>query len=383
MNEAKVYADGFQKLFPTQDEFLDFIKRITRSSVWERKKSKDLRLVAFEKDSRIEEELRKQYTDNGMDEGILEDTLAGTGLLLKAKGKYYPVRDCAVQSILKRASIGGSALQKVEKSVYARILNECLKVARGEALLRISEGKVSAVLGGDSRDYAVLDMEKIFMLTVEYLQEHFKGCSYLGGYYEHSSASALWELSGEDDLLRAYQKELDMAGMAMEDMKPVIRVSTSDTGNGGANIYPMLVHGKEKKSITLGSPLRLEHREEANIKDFEKQIQMVYGKYQLAIGKLTSLIGIEVANPVSCMVGVMKKTGIPKKLGMEAVELFRAQHGENACTAHEIYYGISEVLFMMESSGEEGSRTAAMEEKVARALSVDWREYDIPGEVKW
>lgn len=33
MNEAKVYADGFQKLFPTQDEFLDFIKRDMAAAV--------------------------------------------------------------------------------------------------------------------------------------------------------------------------------------------------------------------------------------------------------------------------------------------------------------------------------------------------------------
>lgn len=383
MNEAKVYADGFQMLFQKQEDFLDFIKRITRSSVWERKKSKDLRLVVFDEDSRVAEKLKQKYTEDGMDEGILQDTLAGTGLLLKAKGQYYPVRNCAIHSILDRAGISGPALRKVDKSVYARILNECLKVARGEALLRISEGKVSAVLGGDSHDYAVLDMEKIFMLTVEYLQNHFKGCTYLGGFYEHSSASAIWELSGEEDLLKAYQKELVMKGLDMEDIKPVIRVSTSDTGSSGANIYPMLVSGMEKKTIALGNPLKLEHKSGATIQKFEEQLNMVYGKYQLAIGRLASLLAIAISYPENCMKGVMKKIGVPKKLGMEAVDLFLAQYGETPCTAHEIYYGISEVLFMMETNGEEGSKIANMEETVARALSVNWTEYDIPGEVKW
>lgn len=115
MSETNVYADEFQKLFGTQEDFLDFIKKITRSSIWERKKSKDLRLVAFEEDSKVAEELRQQYADNGMDEGILQDTLAGTGLLLKAKGQYYPVRSCAIHSILDRAGISGPALRKVEK----------------------------------------------------------------------------------------------------------------------------------------------------------------------------------------------------------------------------------------------------------------------------
>lgn len=383
MEEMNVYADGFQKLFLTQDDFLDFIKKITRGSQWERKRSKELRFVSFEEGSRMDQELRQQYVDCGMDEGILKDTLTGTGLLLKLKGKYYPVRSCAIHSILNRAGISGPALRKLNKTVYANILSECLKVARGDALLRFSEGKVSAILGGDSYDYAVLDMEKIFMLAVEFLQENFKGCTYLGGFYEHSCTSAVWELSGEDKLLEAYHKELTLKGMKVDDMKPVIRVSTSDTGDSGANIYPMLVSGMEKRTIALGDALKLKHKNSASIRDFEEQLKMVYGKYQLAIGRLTSLLEIDIINPVNCMKGVMKKIGIPKKLGMEAVELFRAQHGEASCSAHDIYYGISEVLFMLETNGEEGSRIADMEEMVARALSVSWDDYDIAGEVRW
>lgn len=46
-------------------------------------------------------------------------------------------------------------------------------------------------------------------------------------------ASALWELSGEDGLLDAYKKELDLHGKAPDEMKPVVRITTSDTGSGG------------------------------------------------------------------------------------------------------------------------------------------------------
>lgn len=341
MDDMNVYEDGFHKLFLTQVDFLDFIKRISRSSQWERKRSKELRLVSFEEGSRIDQELRQQYADCGLDEGILKDTLASTGLLLKLKGKYYPVRSCAIHSILERAGISGPALRKLNRNVYANILSECLKVARGDALLRFSEGKISAILGGDSHDYAVLDMEKIFMLAVEFLQKNFKSCTYLGGFYEHSCASSLWELSGEDELLKTYRKELTLKGMKVDDMKPVIRISTSDTGDSGANIYPMLVSGMEKRTIALGDALILKHKNSAAIRDFEEQLKMVYGKYQLSIGRLTSLLEIYIVNPVNCMKGVMKKIGVPKKLGMEAVELFQAQFGVSPCCAHDIYYGIA------------------------------------------
>ena len=78
--------------------------------------------------------------------------------------------------------------------MYARILNDLLKVVNGEALIRFSEGKVSAVLSGDCNDYAVLDVEQIFLHSVDYLTANFKGCQYLGSFYEHNMVSALWEL---------------------------------------------------------------------------------------------------------------------------------------------------------------------------------------------
>ena len=38
---------------------------------------------------------------------------------------------------------------------------------------------------------------------------------------------------------------------------------------------------------------------------------------------------------------------------------------------------------MLACEGEEGSRITRMEETIARALSVNWTEYDVPGAYKW
>lgn len=383
MNETRVFKDSYRGVFLNQEDFLDCLKRIGKNSFWDRKKSKNLRLVAITEESQIAKDLKEQYAKEGLDEDIITDTIINTGLLLKIRDQYYPVRACAIKSILDRAGIKGPGLKKVEKNVYARILNDCLKVAKGEALLRISEGKVSAVLGGDCHDYAVLDMEQIFLHSVEYLHDNFKGCQYLGGFYEHDMASALWELSGEDGLLDAYKKELSIHGKSVQDMKPMVRITTSDTGAGGANIFPMLVAGKENTTINLGEPLRLGHRNGTKISEFDEQLKMLYGKYQLATGNLIKLLQIDIQNPVNCMKGIMDRLGISRKYEAEAVELFKAQYGEDPCTAHDIYYGISEVLYMLTCDGAEGSRIAKMEETIARALALNWSNYDVPGAYKW
>jgi len=378
MNEARVFEDGYRGIFREQDDFLACLKRIGENSFWKRRKAKNLRLVAITEGSQMAEEMKERYINDGLDEDIITDTIVNTGLLLKDKNEYYPVRGCAIKSILDRTGIQGNGLRRVEKNVYARILNDLLKVANGEALIRFSEGKVSAVLSGDCNDYSVLDVEQIFLHSVDYLTSNFKGCNYLGGFYEHNMVSALWELSGEDELLEAYKEELRLHGKSIDEMKPMVRITTSDTGAGGANIFPMLVSGKENTTINLGEPLRLEHRYGNDITEFDQQLKQLYGKYQLATGNLIKLLKIDIMHPVSCMRGVMEKLKIPKKYQAEAIELFKAQQGENPCTAHDIYYGISEILYMLTCEGEEGSRITRMEEVIARALALNWTEFDIP-----
>ena len=217
----------------------------------------------------------------------------------------------------------------------------------------------------------------IFLHTVQYLQEEFEGCRYMAGFYEHDMVSAMWSID-ESGLLSAYSRELSLLGKTTEDMIPMVRVTTSDTGTCGANIYPMLLNVKDGKSVNLGSPLKLVHKNGSTMADYDAQLKKLYAKYQLAIGKLTELLEVRIANPVNCMSEVMAKLAIPKKYQAEALDLFKAQYDVWSCTAHDIYFAISEILFMLECEGASGSRIAKMEEQIARALSMNWAEYDFP-----
>lgn len=382
MENTKVYADSFSANFADQNSLLSFLAKRDQMAAWETRHAKDLRVVALDEGVTLQTDPPPGYTLDDM-KGIIEDTMENTRLLLKAKDAVYPVRTCAVKSLLDRAKISGTALGKVEKPVLARILNHCLRVANGDALLRIADGKVSAVHGGDRTDYAVLDMPELFKRTVEYLYANFPGCTFAGGFYEHAMVTAVWELTGDESLVKSYQDALDSHGIPYEEMKPALRLTSSDTGVSGANLYPTLFTGKRGGTISLGSPLKLEHKSGATLKDFDSKLALIYSQYKLALGHLEKLLDIEVNNPENCMLGVCKKIGISKKQAYEATELFLAQHGTNPCTAHDIYYGISEVIFMMQCDGAEGTKIAQAEETVARALSVRWHDFDMPGQFKW
>ena len=88
MNETRVFADGYRGVFQKQEDFLECLKSIGRNSFWERRNSKNLRLVAITSGSKVEEELKEKYADEGLDEDIITDTIINTGLLLKVRNQY-------------------------------------------------------------------------------------------------------------------------------------------------------------------------------------------------------------------------------------------------------------------------------------------------------
>ena len=70
-----------------------------------------------------------------------------------------------------RARISGYALQDLGRGKLARVLNDCLEVTKGNALVRIHEGKARAVHGGDKSDYAVLPMLELFEASAIHMEE--------------------------------------------------------------------------------------------------------------------------------------------------------------------------------------------------------------------
>ena len=378
MNETMVYADGFEKTFATAEEMLDFLSRRGKASEWIRKPIRALRLVPLEKEAG-----NLENGDAEMEE-ILKDTEKHTRLVLKVRGEAYPVRNCAIQTILGRAGIGGDGLRKLDLATYAKVVNCCLKAAKGECLIKIADGKVSAVHGGDAHDYSVLDMKAIFEMTSEYLHTNFKGSAYLegSGTYDHSVMSAMWTLSGNQELLDTYRDALDRYGVSRKNLTPALRLTTSDVAASGVNLYPMLLTDGNNRTLSLGSPITLAHRNHSTILDYRNNLKEVYARYQDATERLAALLEIEIHNPVTCLRLLMKKLKIKAAIRNEVVEMYVAQNGEQTCTAHDLYYAMNEAPFYAACQGFTGSQLLRMEENLTRALAMDWKEFDVYGAVK-
>ena len=385
MTDQKIYADNFRCTFDDPGDFIQFLKERKENSRWMTAPSRNLVFESLEKNTQMGELYLKLYDHDGRAE-IIADTMENTSLLLKVNGETYPVRSCAIKSILERARISGHALNKVSKSIFTQILNYCMDVASGDSLIKVADDKVSAVHGGDPKDYAILEILPLVQCVRSFLDRDFAGNHFLTANFDHSIVTAIWSLDGQaNELMETYRQAVAEKGVteAMS-ARPGLRFTTSDVGVSAANLYPILLLGGSNRIIPLGDPLKLDHKNGADLDAFASSMDQLYACFKESIERQQQLLDVEIRYPYTTMLGVLKRIGITKKMSYEVADLFAGQSGvSSGCNAYQLYLAMSDVIFLAQCEGASAYRIAQLEENIARALRINWHEYDRPGDFKW
>lgn len=385
MTDQKIYADNFRRTFDDPGDFIQFLKERKENSRWMTAPSRNLVFESLEKNTQMGELYLKLYDHDGRAE-IIADTMENTSLLLKVNGETYPVRSCAIKSILERARISGHALNKVSKSIFTQILNYCMDVASGDSLIKVADDKVSAVHGGDPKDYAILEILPLVQCVRSILDRDFAGNHFLTANFDHSIVTSIWSLDGQaNELMETYRQAVAEKGVteAMS-ARPGLRFTTSDVGVSAANLYPILLLGGSNRIIPLGDPLKLDHKNGADLDAFASSMDQLYACFKESIERQQQLLNVEIRYPYTTMLGVLKRIGITKKMSYEVADLFAGQSGvSSGCNAYQLYLAMSDVIFLAQCEGASAYRIAQLEENIARALRINWHEYDRPGDFKW
>ena len=385
MTDQKIYADNFRRTFDDPGDFIQFLKERKENSRWMTAPSRNLVFESLEKNTQMGELYLKLYDHDDRAE-IIADTMENTSLLLKVNGETYPVRSCAIKSILERARISGHALNKVSKSIFTQILNYCMDVASGDSLIKVADDKVSAVHGGDPKDYAILEILPLVQCVRSILDRDFAGNHFLTANFDHSIVTSIWSLDGQaNELMETYRQAVAEKGVteAMS-ARPGLRFTTSDVGVSAANLYPILLLGGSNRIIPLGDPLKLDHKNGADLDAFASSMDQLYACLKESIERQQQLLNVEIRYPYTTMLGVLKRIGITKKMSYEVADLFAGQSGvSSGCNAYQLYLAMSDVIFLAQCEGASAYRIAQLEENIARALRINWHEYDRPGDFKW
>lgn len=310
---------------------------------------------------------------------LVSDTKYNLNLVITLNDKPYLVGATAYKTLLDRARISGSSLSSLTEEDLSTVLNLCLATNTAGALVKIQDHKIRAL---HSEHYKIIKMTSIFLETSNYISENYINSVFVNAFHNHLITSGLWELR-DNDVISEYINVLERHSLSFgNEIKPMIRVTTSDIGINGANIYPVLKVGK--KNIRIGSTLKLNHKSDADIEKFKENLELLFAQgIKDGILRLTKLLDIKINNPVNCMTLIMRNIGLNKKQSLDTIDLFRGTGNIVSCTAHEIFYAISEIVPIVYEESKNTMKTLEAEECVERALMIDWKKYDISGGVTW
>lgn len=379
---VKSCCDSYHTQFSAFPDMLSYHEKIRTDSRWERTEVKNLEVAALDKASPLFNDTTS--FDSSVSRDAIEDTAENLKLAIKVKDKFFPLRDTAYKSLLDRAKVGGSALPKLPREKLAELINSCLALHKDSALLLVRDEKVSAAHSGDTRDYSVLEIDQLLDGLQSKMDERFPGNQFSGGYVDHSITSASWTLPDQKtELLDTYTKLLAAEGKTAMAAKlmPGIRFSTSDTGVASAKVSAFLVG--LQYPIHIGGMISVEHRRQSKVPDFVESLDMLFAQFGDSVARLSGLLSIHLDHPVNAMTAICKRLALPKKAAMEAIDMFEMAIGEDSATAHDVFVAMQEIPFILKTQGTPESKLLALQENMARALTLKWRDYDYAREVKW
>jgi hypothetical protein len=188
--------------------------------------------------------------------------------------------------------------------------------------------------------------------------------------------SASWDINDEDvkeEYIRIY--EAMYIPLVKDDIKTVVTIGTSDTGTSGANIWYTIEC--DDTSLVIGNAIKLNHRGTASIMDYKNNLKGVFAGYKKAFENLNKLKSIEILNPEGCIKRLAKRADLPAKYAKMAAERFVLDLGDEPTTALNIYaYGINAILAIAKKAGESTGRILTYQEKVARCLQMEIKDFD-------
>lgn len=310
----------------------------------------------------------------------VKDTAANTGLAVIIDGKGYPVRDTALPSMFARARINGFSLAKLEKTDLSMILNKCNVLYGDNALVLFDEEKVSATHSGGDRDYSILPIPALLDALTECLDSRFPGYEFVRGYRDHSYTACEFKMPDQkDDLLRGYEALLKSEGKDALAGKliPGLKFMSSDVGLSAARVSAFLTG--TTVPIIIGSCIAVEHKHGATVEQFREALNGVFVKFGDALGKLAALHEVVLSYPVNAMTRVCKHLHLPKKASLEAISMFEDTNGNVPASAADVYFAMQEIMCNL---GEKTNRFV-LEENLARALTLNWKTFDLAKPVEW
>lgn len=389
--------DDYEEIFFDESELLHAIQDMETNSEWLPGVPRTaLTVLPLDAPMYVQEAVDKYNLDLEVAMDTVDDTRSGTHLLVQYQDKVWCLRDTGRSTLYTSAGqIGPANANMVKAQAYsdlAQSMNIGLKYAKGNALLLVRYGKLSALHSGAADGYAVMPISELLAATKRMLNRRFGVPKFVGGLNSHSYTYANWELPEvQSTLVEKYQKALSKAVSRHHSTNwmPMVRFSSSDTATSSAILMPKLRPTGGGYAFNISKGIRVEHtiKTSGAIFGLDKFIDEAEGLYSLFEdgAKMMEELGKkEIANPVNCLAGICAQLKIPRKYADPArdeVETFAISTPR--MSALDIYLSLAQVPAYAEKAGASQMKILELEETVAKILNMDMSDYDVGGTVAW
>lgn len=347
----KFYKDDVELTFTKKEEFYERIREVEKNTDWCNK----------ELDSLLIDQSNIQKTMAQID----TNTKDGTKLFLLPRDlnlfdeDVMPIRQCAMSSLMQRLGIGGDIVKHLSPKGFHEIFELGVEYMPNKPVqISIVEGKVNAFL---SKDYVKIPTSEIM--------EEFQSTLNNISRKPHKAFKGVWTYAGTN---ASYYLD-ETKTIDGNDYGLVIGVTTSDAGMSGIHLYANL---KSKScEIPLMTRMTVEHKGNVSIEDFKENLGMLESGIENGVNRLNKLIGVKIGNGLGCAKRIAEKVKLPKKMVLEILE----NRKEPMKTALDVYFTLSQVLNDLPNN----SVRMRLQGDLGKILSLDFTQYDLPGDYKW
>ena len=390
----------------TYDEFSEMLRNIEELDKWEDLNEGDLFLSVLPEGSAVPEgRIESKDFVSASDAQVNELCCEGGFVLFDGKRSFIP-HPTGISTIIDRAGIKGrlsaALLEEDVKEPLASLINIGLSHYKDSKVKLLMRGGYAMAVHGSQ--YAEMSQCEGFEIVDEALSERFPNKKFAGGTFTFEETSASYSLGDySDEIMRAYKKAWEKAGMPTAKLKriqPCITVNTSDVGEACFEIIPMLQMGAGRMN-PLGPAMKVKHRGNNSVGMLKRCIENTFSALSDALDKkLPALMDITLDYPQPALVRALDKLGICKGGSKSMAELLVrsferrfdtysmvkdsagnlvADPDRDILTAFDLYCFISDMQYYPEFKNLAEQTKERLIESIYRIPNLDWRDLDEDG----
>jgi len=331
-------------------------------------------LLLFQKDG-FKRNLKSGFIVSGFENDVTEEDITTSMTTTKTSIAFpynnricmYPLRYTAFTHMQERAGVGGRAINnlssksrvnEISPEMRCFIINECLSLHNDKTKILVRDGKVTALMSGDEKDYQVMPIIDLLDILKKSVSTYFSANRFVSGQVSHELSCIEYELD-DDTIKNNIKTVLKNNNISFNNLKLMLRLTSSDVGLCAARLTPIIY--VDNKVLPIGNALCVEHKGSGVMEAFSSICDRFLAMYKNNVENIKRLMNIKIKDPKDSLIRTVEKLGLKGfstalRMCCERIEM---EH-QSSCSAYDIYWYTMEMLYVQEDLNKNNGKEPSL-----------------------